>query len=161
MKREKNVGRYNLVRHEGNPFNIDVWYPLVKDITFKTYFIPLEKEEGQIIYKFYNSKKDITYEDYKILESLEKKIDSEIEKNEELKKNGAFLRLIDRSPKDGDPYDNKKVLEEYKNNLQKYSKELNKDINDNTVRNIKNGKDALNLLLTSIRNHQDISDWIK
>ena len=25
---------------------------------------------------------------------------------------------------------------------------------------VKNGKDALNLLLTSARNHQDISDWI-
>ena len=26
---------------------------------------------------------------------------------------------------------------------------------------VKNGKDALNLLLTSIRNHEDISDWLE
>ena len=78
--------------------------------------------------------------------------------------------MIDRSPKDGDLYEKEKVLEEYKINLQKISKELNKDINDNIVRHlamdkthiliVKNGKDALNLLLTSARNHQDISDWI-
>ena len=73
MKKEKSKGRYNLVRHEGNPFNIDVWYPLVKDIAFKTYFIPFEKEEGNAILKYYNSKDQITYEDYLILESLEKK----------------------------------------------------------------------------------------
>ena len=58
MNKKLKLGRYNLVRHEGNPFNIDVWYPLVKDITFKTYFMPLEKEEGEIIYKYYNSKND-------------------------------------------------------------------------------------------------------
>ena len=171
MNKEKNKGRYNLIRHQGNPFNIDVWYPLVKDITFKTYFIPFEKEEGNVILKYYNSKDQITYEDYLILESLEKKIDLEIQKNEGLKKNGAFIRLIDRSPKDGDPYEKEKVLEEYNNNLKIISKELNKDINDNNVRLtaidkthiliVKNGKDALNLLLTSYRSHMDISDWLK
>ena len=41
MNKKLKLGRYNFVRHEGNPFNIDVWYPLVKDITFKTYFMPL------------------------------------------------------------------------------------------------------------------------
>ena len=168
---KENKGRYNLVRHEGNPFNIDVWYPLVKDITFKTYFIPLEIEEGIIINKFYKSKEEITYNDYLILESLEKKIDSEIQKNEGLKKNGAFLRLIDRSPKDGDPYEKEKILEEYSKNIKIISNELNKDINESNVRLaakdkthiliIKNGKDALNLLLTSSRSHMDIGDWIK
>ena len=171
MKKDKAKGRYNLVRHEGNPFNIDVWYPLVEDITFKTFFIPLEKDEGNIINKYYISKNDITYEDYKILENLEKKIDSEIQKNECLKKNGAFLRLVDRSPKDGDPYEKERILKEYKYNLEKLSKESNKDINDNNIRIraidkthiliVKNGKDALNLLLTSARNHKDILDWIK
>ena len=80
------------------------------------------------------------------------------------------MRLIDRSPKDGDPYYSEKVLEEYKNNLNEISKELNKDINDNNVRRaamdktsiliVKNGKEALNLILTSERNHIDINDWI-
>ncbi len=155
MKKAKIPSRYNLVRHEGNPFNIDVWYPLVKDITFKSYFIPLEKEEGKIIHKYYKSKNDITYEDYKILEILEKKIDFTIQNNETLKKNGAFLRLIDRSPKDGDPYGKEKIIVEYKNNIKKLSKEFKKDINDSNLRLIamdkthiliiKNGKDALNL----------------
>ena len=167
---KKNLGIYNIGKHEGNPFNLDVWYPLVKDITFKSYFIPLEREEGEIILKFYKSKNDITYNEYKILESLEKKIDNVIQNNENLKKNGAFVRLIDRSPKDGDPYNNEKILEEYKNNLNEISKELNKDINDNDVRRaamdkthiliVKSGKEALNLILTSERNHIDINDWI-
>ena len=51
------------MRHEGNPFNKDVWYPLVEDITIKTFFIPFEKEEGNFINKYYTSKNDITYED--------------------------------------------------------------------------------------------------
>ena len=69
----KYLGIYNIEKHEGNPFNLDVWYPLVKDITFKSYFIPLERIEGEIIFKFYKSKNDLTYNEYKILESLEKK----------------------------------------------------------------------------------------
>ena len=108
-----NKDRYNNVRHEGNPFNIDVWYPLVKNITFKSFFIPLEKIYGEIIYKFYKNKNDITYNDIKILESLEKKIDFVIQNNEYLKKNGAFIRLIDRSPKDGDPYNKENVIKKY------------------------------------------------
>ena len=169
MKENRDI--YNLGRHEGNPFNLDVWYPLVKDITFKSYFIPLEREEGQVIFKYYKSKTDLTYSEYKILESLEKKIDTVIQNNENLKKNGAFIRLIDRSPKDGDPYNNEKVIEEYKSNLEKLSKELNKDINDNNLRRasldkthmliVRNGKEALNLVLTSERNHIDINDWIE
>ena len=121
-----NKGRYNNIRHEGNPFNIDVWYPLVKNITFKSFFIPFEKIYGEIIYKFYKYKNDITYNDIKILETLEKKIDFVIQNNECLKKNGAFLRLIDRSPKDGDPYNKEYVLKEYKKILfdlsEKYKK---------------------------------------
>ena len=168
---KENKGIYNIGRHEGNPFNLDVWYPLVKDITFKSYFIPLEREEGKVIFKYYKSKADITYNEYKILESLERKIDTVIQNNDNLKKNGAFIRLIDRSPKDGDPYNNEKVLEEYKNNLEKLSKELNKDTNDNNIRRasmdkthmliVRNGKEALNLVLTSERNHIDINDWIE
>ena len=168
---KENKGIYNIGRHEGNPFNLDVWYPLVKDITFKSYFIPLEREEGKVIVKYYKSKADITYNEYKILESLERKIDTVIQNNDNLKKNGAFIRLIDRSPKDGDPYNNEKVLEEYKNNLEKLSKELNKDTNDNNIRRasmdkthmliVRNGKEALNLVLTSERNHIDINDWIE
>ena len=165
-----NKGRYNNIRHEGNPFNIDVWYPLVKNITFKSFFIPLEKIYGEIIYKFYKCKNDITYNDIKILETLEKKIDFVIQNNECLRKNGAFIRLIDRSPKDGDPYNKEYVLKEYKKILFDLSKKYNKNIDDINLRinaidktqilKIKNGKEALNLLLTSQRTHQDITDWI-
>ena len=54
--------------------------------------------------------------------------------------------------------------------MNEISKKLNKDINDNNVRRaamdkthiliVKNGKEALNLILTSERNHIDINDWI-
>ena len=78
--------------------------------------------------------------------------------------------LFDRSPKDGDPYEKEKILEEYKYNLEKLSKELNKDINDNNITItamdkthiliVKNGKDELNWLLTNAINHNDILECI-
>ena len=161
-------------RHENTSFNIDVWYPLLQDLTFKSYFIPLERKEANAMYKYYNkrylSRGEITYKEVEILNNLENKIDTFIKNNENLSKNGAFIRLSGRSPKDGDGFDLKKFYNEYLNNLNKLSKELNIDKKDGNLRvnaisrthtlKVNNGKDAMSLLLTSERVHCDMSDWL-
>ena len=161
-------------RHENTSFNIDVWYPLLEDLTFKSYFIPLERKEANAMYKYYNSRYlsrgEITYKEVEILNNLENKIDTFIKNNENLSKNGAFIRLSGRSPKDGDGFDLKKLYNEYLNNLNKLSKELNIDKKDGNLRvnaisrthtlKVNNGKDAMSLLLTSERVHSDMSDWL-
>ena len=163
----------NTFRHESNPFNIDVWYPLVKEITFNSYFIPLEREEGKAILKYYDSqyldKGELTYKDIEILKKIENKIDDEIKKHN-LEKKGAFLRLCLRSPKDGDPYESIKIYEEYKNNIEKLSKEYSQNKDNYNLKliamlrthslKINNGKEGMNLILTSERIHSDIADWL-
>ena len=161
-------------RHENTAFNIDVWYPFLEDLTFKSYFIPLERKQANAMYKYYNKRYlgrgEITYKEVEILNNLENKIDTFIKNNENLNKNGAFIRLSGRSPKDGDPFEPKKKYNEYLNNLNKLSKELNIDKNDGNLKvnavskthtlKVNNGKDAMSLLLTSERVHSDMSDWL-
>ena len=166
-------------RHEGVPFEIEQWYPIIKDFTFKTYFIPLEIEDAIAMSNFYEEKfllnnKDsnkLTYEDIKRIKNLEIKIQNIIDSNPNLKSKGAFVRLSGRSPKDGEPYDSKKIKNNYDNNLIKFEKiyNLKKDSPQLKVlsylrsNNLKsdNAKDVLNLLLTSERIHMDLKDWIK
>lgn len=73
-----------------------------------------------------------------------------------------MFRLSGRSGKDMDYYDNKKIFSLYQQNLEKVSKKLNKpkdDINTKYVSittlmnrfKVNNGKDVLNVLLTSER----------
>ena len=70
-----------------------------------------------------------------------------------------------------DNYDNEKVYQDYLNNLEKNSKKFKKDKNDinlqyvsiTTLMNrfkVYNGKDVLNVLLTSERLFLDLKDWL-
>ena len=165
-------------RHEGVPFEIEQWYPIIKDFTFKTYFIPLEIEDAIAMSNFYEEKylpnnKDsgkLTQEDITRIKNLENKIQNLIDSNPNLKSKGAFIRLSGRSPKDGEPYNMQKIKNNYNNNLIKFEKlyNLKKDSPQLKVlsylrsNNLKadNSKEALNLLLTSERIHLDLKDWI-
>ena len=117
-------------RHEGVPFEIEQWYPIIKDFTFKTYFIPLEIEDAIAISNFYeekflsnnNNSNKLTYEDIKRLKNLENNIQNIIDSNPNLKSKGAFVRLSGRSPKDGEPYNSQKIKNNYDNNLIKFEK---------------------------------------
>ena len=109
--------------------DMDVWYPFLKSITFKTYFIPLKYREAEAIinfnyYKNKNMKDKFTKEDTKILRNLQKKVDHYFETYDDLK-NGAMFRLSGRSGKDMDYYDNKKIFALYQENLEKVSKKFN------------------------------------
>ena len=162
-------------RHQNMSVDMDVWYPFLKSITFKTYFIPLKYREAEAIinfnyYKNKNMKDKFTKEDTKILRNLQKKVDHYFETYDDLK-NGAMFRLSGRSGKDMDYYDNKKIFALYQENLEKVSKKLGKDKTDintkyvaiTTLMNrfkVCNGKDVLNVLLTSERLFLDLKDWL-
>ena len=162
-------------RHQNMSVDMDVWYPFLKSITFKTYFIPLKYREAEAIinynlYRNKNKKDKFTKEDTKILRNLQKKVDHYFETYDDLK-NGAMFRLSGRSGKDMDYYDNKKIFSLYQQNLEKVSKKLNKpkdDINTKYVSittlmnrfKVNNGKDVLNVLLTSERLFLDLKDWL-
>ena len=165
-------------RHEGVPFEIEQWYPIIKDFTFKTYFIPLELEDGIAMSNYYEEKylsgnknaNKLTYEDIIRLKNLEKKIQNLIDSIPNLKSKGAFVRLSGRSPKDGEPYDPKKIIHNYENNLVKFEKIYNLKKNSPQLKilsylrsnhlKVDNAKEALNLLLSSERIHFDLKDWI-
>ena len=166
-------------RHEGVPFEIEQWYPIIKDFTFKTYFIPLEVEDAIAMSNFYEEKylpnnknvNKMTYGDINCLKNLENKIQNLFDSNPNLKLKGVFVRLSGRSPKDGEPYNMQKIISNYNNNLIKFEKiyNLKKDSPQLKIlsylrsKNLKaeNAKEALNLLLSSERIHLDLKDWIK
>ena len=162
-------------RHQNMSVDMDVWYPFLKSITFKTYFIPLKYREAEAVLNFNffknkGKKEKFTKEDITILKSLEKKVDHYFETHEDLK-NGAMFRLSGRSGKDMDYYDNKKIFALYEENLEKVAKEYGTDKTDintkyvaiTTLMNrfkVNNGKDVLNVLLTSERLFLDLKDWL-
>ena len=161
-------------RHQNMSVDMDVWYPFLESVTFKTYFIPLKYREAEAIvtYQHYRRNPDykFTKEDTKVLILLQNKIDSYFNSIDDIK-NGAMFRLSGRSGKDMDYYDNEKVYQDYLNNLEKNCKKFNKDKKDlnmqyvsiTTLMNrfkVYNGKDVLNVLLTSERLFFDLKDWL-
>ena len=42
------------LRAENLSWDIDVWYPIVERFTFKTFFLPLSKEEARAILAFHD-----------------------------------------------------------------------------------------------------------
>ena len=162
-------------RHENMSVDMDVWYPMLKEVTFKTYFIHIYRKEAEAILNYYKYKnKNIncfSSEDTKILENLQNRIDYYFNKYDELK-NGAMFRLTGRSGKDMLYYDNQKVYKTYlkhlEENCKKYKKEK-KDLNMKYISileindkfKVNNGKDVLNILLTSGRLNFDLNDWLK
>ena len=83
-----------------------------------------------------------------------------------------MFRLTGRSGKDMNYYDNEKIYKIYLKNLENNCKKYNKDKNDINMKyisaleitdrfKVNNGKDVLNILLTSFRLHTDLIDWLK
>ena len=83
-------------RHQNMSVDMDVWYPMLKSITFKTYFIHIRYCEAEAIINFYNyrikrQKNAFTSKDTKILLELQNKIDYYFKTYDDLK-NGAMFR---------------------------------------------------------------------
>ena len=162
-------------RHQNMSVDMDVWYPFLKSITFKTYFIPLKYREAEAVlnFNFFRNKNQpdkFTKEDTEILRNLEKKVDHYFQTYDDLK-NGAMFRLSGRSGKDMDYYDNKKIISLYEQNLDKVAKIYGTDKNDVNTKyvaictlmnrfKVNSGKDVLNVLLTSERLFLDLKDWL-
>ena len=162
-------------RHQNMSVDMDVWYPMLKEVTFKTYFIHIKYSEAESIINYYNyrikhQKDAFTSKDTKILLELQNKIDYYFNTYSDLK-NGAMFRLSGRSGKDMDYYDNDLIYKLYLDNLNKLSKKLNKDTKDPNTRyiaittlmnrfKVNSGKDVLNVLLTSQRLFLDMKDWL-
>lgn len=162
-------------RHENLPFDIDEWYPIFELITFKSYFLPLKKEQAEAIVAFYRyyfyHQNEFQVSHTLILEDLEKKLDDIFKSNPNLIQNGGFLRLCGRSPKDGDPYQPMRFFKEYEKNLQMISESKHLDKNKGNTKVmaiskthwliVRNGKECLSLLLSSERTYFDLLDWIR
>ena len=162
-------------RHQNMSVDMDVWYPMLKSITFKTYFIHIRYCEAEAIINFYNyrikrQKNAFTSKDTKILLELQNKIDYYFKTYDDLK-NGAMFRLTGRSGKDMDYYNNEEIYQNFLDNLEKISKKYGKEKTDPNTRyiaittlmnrfKVNNGKDVLNILLTSQRLFLDMKDWL-
>ena len=173
-KWEKSANWDHKYRHQNMSVDVDVWYPMLKSLSFNTYFIHLSHKEAKAIVDYYlfryvNQKTLFSLEDQYILINLEKKIDSYFEKFPDLKE-GALFRCTGRIGKDGDVYDNKKILNEYFSRLKKVTNLPYEEIKDDNLKytciplynnmKVTNGKELLSVLLSSERLHHDMKDWI-
>merc|ERR1719197_494281 len=147
------------LRAENLPFDIDVWYPPLKEFTYFTKFRPLTLQEGISMMAYYErrfmERKVFYQKDVDALLKLENDLDNIIKTN--FGKNGAFIRLCGRSPKDAEPLDVDNLKENYLNHLQNlHNNGLPKNANTKLIAIakvnwmcVRNGKEAMNLLLTS------------
>lgn len=159
------------LRAENLPFDIDVWYPPLKEFTYFTKFRPLTLQEGISMMAYYErrfmERKVFYQKDVDVLLKLENDLDNIIKTN--FGKNGAFIRLCGRSPKDAEPLDVDNLKENYLNHLQNlHNNGLPKNANTKLTAIakvnwmcVRNGKEAMNLLLTSERVFTDLLDWVK
>ena len=172
-KWEKTANWDHKYRHQNMSVDVDVWYPMLKSITFNTYFIHLSHKEAKAIVHYYvyrNVNQDIfTIEDQNILINLEKKIDKYFDDFPDLK-DGALFRCTGRSGKDGEVYDNNEIFNEYLSRIKKLTDIPYNEIKDANLKyicipqynnmKVKNGKELLSVLLTSERLYLDIKDWV-
>jgi hypothetical protein len=126
------------LRAENLCFDIDTWYRLLEDFTFRSVFIPLQKIEALAILAYNDvswrhKRSSLTEKEVELLKNLEACIDAEVkalidahipDSASDKQKDGenevsvaVFLRFCGRSPKDGDPADHKSITDRYKREL--------------------------------------------
>ena len=135
-----NISSEHKLRSENLAFDIDVWYPILKDFTFFTVFLPLKRKEAIAMIHYYQQcyikngdQSDIvlTPYDIEILKELEHEIDKLLSnKDYKFHVNGAFMRLCGRSPKDGEPLDRNMVRTTYNEQLSNLLSQSDNDNND-------------------------------
>ena len=109
------------LRAENLPFDIDVWYPRLKQFTYETTFLPLTRAEALSIVHSYCVNwrsfvpSTLTTGDVHALQALEVRIDEALSSPPFM--GSAFLRCCGRSPKDGEPLDREDVWQRYGRNL--------------------------------------------
>ena len=100
-------------------FDIDNWYPKLKQWTFDSVFLPLSRPEARAIVSYHRAihmRRGVLQDDaVTLLLRLENRIDRAIASNEHgsFADVGCFMRLCGRSAKDAEPLDRGRVREEY------------------------------------------------
>lgn len=176
-------GGEHRLRSENLAFDADVWYPCVAQHTMRTAFLPLTCCEAAAIVAYYDATfrssipQNFTTNVVATLEALEAKINELLEKDASFRRDGAFLRLCGRSPKDGEPTDpvvRASIWESYLEALQKVQqRQVHPEDDDDTGNTrvaaisttpsylrVRTGADAMSLLLTSERVFTDMRDWL-
>jgi hypothetical protein len=80
-------------------FDLEKWYPLIKEETFKSEILDFSLEEANSFLEFYTKplkeNEKFNFENHEILINLEKKLDSQIQKmlNSNSNCSGVFVRL--------------------------------------------------------------------
>lgn len=137
---------------------VEGWYEELKDHTFKTSFVKLTKKEAKTIKNIFFQKEKA---DEKVLKSLEKRLDKSIKENHEGK---AFIKLSTRSPKDSTAAF-KKASEAYhkvdKSKLTENEKYIKFSELMRQGCKVKNGNEAIELLLTSERVAEDFKYYFE
>lgn len=160
------------LRAENLSWDIDVCYPLVADITFRTTFIPLKRAEAEAIRAYHDvswrhTRPSLSPQEKTSLVDVERSINEHLEKN--FQGQPAFIRLCGRSPKDGDPLDRDKVWNTYTRNLAKQASNPEEPslldkmlaIAHTPLLCINSGAEAMALILSSERVYADILDWLR
>lgn len=144
-------------------FDFDQWYPRLEEETFPSFILPISQEIAQAMTNMYRmlfQGRQMSAEDQRTIGALEKEIQEII--NHKFKDRQIFVRMSNRSPKDGIPLNE---LDSTK--IDKYTDIINSDISDNqkmialTDMQMKNlmcgsAKEIMNLLLTSERVFADL-----
>ena len=103
------------------PFDFDVYYPLLKDHTWASRIIPFSSNLAQACVNYYQARfskriSRLRPEDVKLLRDLERSLDDAMSASS---CTNFFIRMSNRSPKDGFPLEASKLSREFKSELSK------------------------------------------
>lgn len=171
MVEQLEINSEHRLRSENLSWDIDVWYPALESLTYKSIFLPLTHEERDAIIRFNEvswknvcDSNKLTKSEVKILKNLEEDLDKEIKSHFNSK---AFIRLCGRSPKDGEPLNREEIYQKYKSIHKTFIESgFEEDIHTKmlaiaqiNIMKVTCGRDAMSLLLTSERVFSDMIDW--
>lgn len=109
---QEQIKRLRQKKMEHFPFDFDRWYPALQEHSFNSQLIPILPEAATAMVNYYqqryNQKPVFTKENAKELDKLEKIIQECLDvkflsKENNEKQGGVFVRMSNRSPKDGAP----------------------------------------------------------
>ncbi|EKD71742.1 MAG: hypothetical protein ACD_46C00111G0002 [uncultured bacterium] len=144
-------------------FDFDMWYDKLKDYSFKSDVVPITPEIAQAMVNYYSNRfykrNVLTKEDVKLLEKLRRNIQLHLNKSKST--HGFFVRMSNRSPKDGTPLKNKSMVDIYKEIYSNPNDDWNNKmikICDAQMKMLccQNADEVMNLLLSSERIYMDL-----
>lgn len=145
------------------PFDFDRWYPYLKPYTAPSIILPITPPIAQAMVNYYKTRylnhHELTDEQINILERLEKQLRKELKRMPN--PNGYFVRMSDRSPKDGNILNKEKEFSIDQIQLSLQTQDPNEqliDLMDLQMQLLRctNAEQILHLLLSSERVYSDL-----